>query len=140
MFTPEVYQVDTRWAYAILENGWPIVRQEYHPDKPGHEPMTQAEAEECAAIVLTRVSDPTTQPDVELNKVDFLRLFTQAERIDIRQAATDYPTIADYQAMLDAATTVRQSDPDIQIGIPLLELGGQIGVGRAAQILRNQPP
>jgi hypothetical protein len=42
--------------------------------------------------------------------------------------------------MLDAATTVRLSDPDIQIGIPLLELGGQIGVGRAAQILRNQPP
>jgi hypothetical protein len=140
MFTPEVYQVDTRWAYAILENGWPIVRQEYHPDKPGHEPMTQAEAEACSIIVLARVSDPTTQPDVELNKVDFLRLFTQAERIAIRQAATAYPTIADYQAMLDATSLVRLSDPDIQIGIPLLELGGLLDPGRAAQILRNQPP
>jgi hypothetical protein len=140
MFTPEVYQVDTRWAYAILENGLPIVRQEYHPDKPGHEPMTQAEAEECAAIVLTRVSDPAAQIDVELNKIDFLRLFTQAERIAIRQAATDYPAIADYQAMLDATDKPRLSDPDMQMGVPLLELGGLLGVGRAAQILRNQPP
>jgi hypothetical protein len=35
---------------------------------------------------------------------------------------------------------VRLSDPDIQTGVPLLELGGLIGVGRAAQILAGEAP
>ena len=87
------------------------------------------------------VPDPPPPPVVdELNKIDFLRLFTQAERIAIREAAADNPLISDYQHMLDAATVVRLSDPDIQTGVPLLELGGLIGAGRAAQILAGQAP
>jgi len=85
--------------------------------------------------------DPPPPPVVdELNKIDFLRLFTQAERIAIREAAKVNPLISDYQHMLDAATVVRLSDPDIQTGVPLLELGGLIGVGRAAQILAGEAP
>jgi hypothetical protein len=85
--------------------------------------------------------DPPPPPVVdELNKIDFLRLFTQAERIAIREAAKVNPLISDYQHMLDAATAVRLSDPDIQTGVPLLELGGRIGVGRAAQILAGEAP
>ena len=85
--------------------------------------------------------DPPPPPVVdELNKIDFLRLFTQAERIAIREAAKVNPLISDYQHMLDAATVVRLSDPDIQTGVPLLELGGLIGAGRAAQILAGQAP
>ena len=76
----------------------------------------------------------------ELNKIDFLRLFTQAERITIRQAAKVNNLIQDYQDMLDAATMVRLSDPDIQTGVPLLEIGGLIGPGRAAQILSGEAP
>jgi len=83
---------------------------------------------------------PPPPPVDELHKVDFLRLFTQAERMAIREAAADNPLIADYQHMLDAATVVRLSDPDIQTGVPLLELGGLIGVGRAAQILAGEAP
>lgn len=84
--------------------------------------------------------EPTPPPPVVLNKVDFLRLFTQQERIDIRAASTVNPVIADYQYMLDAATTVNLSDPDILTGIPLLEQAGLIAPGRAAQILANEPP
>lgn len=83
---------------------------------------------------------PPPPPVDELNKVDFLRLFTQAERIAIRQAAAVNPLIADYQAMLDAASMVRLSDPDMQTGVPLLELGGLIGPGRAVQILAGVRP
>jgi hypothetical protein len=83
---------------------------------------------------------PPPPPVDELNKVDFLRLFTQAERIAIRQAATAYPTIADYQAMLDATDRPRLSDPDMQMGVPLLELGGLLDPGRAAQILAGVRP
>lgn len=83
---------------------------------------------------------PPPPPVDELNKIDFLRLFTQAERITIRQAANANDLIQDYQAMLDAAAVVRLSDPDIQTGVPLLEIGGLIGPGRAAQILSGEAP
>jgi hypothetical protein len=42
--------------------------------------------------------------------------------------------------MLDAATIVRLSDPDMQVGVPMLEFGGLLGVGRAAQILSGVRP
>ena len=83
--------------------------------------------------------EPVLVP-VVLNKVDFLRLFTQAERINIRAAAAVNPVVDDYQNMLDAATTVNLQDPDILTGVPLLEQAGLIGPGRAAQILANEPP
>jgi hypothetical protein len=140
MFTPEVYQVDTRWAYAILENGRPIIRQEYHPDKSGDAPMTQAEAEACAAIVLDRVSDPSTLPSVELNKTDFLNLFTNSELAYLLEAAKTVPDVAVYQYKLSQASVVRLNDPDILTGLPALEAGGFLPPGRADQILRNQAP
>lgn len=86
-------------------------------------------------------SDPPPPPPVdELNKVDFLRLFTQAERIAIRAAAKVNPVVEDYQYMLDNAAVIRLSDPDIQVGVPLLEGAGLIGPGRAAQILAGEAP
>ncbi|MCA6346713.1 MAG: hypothetical protein IM622_13265 [Phenylobacterium sp.] len=83
---------------------------------------------------------PPPPPVDQLHKVDFLRLFTQAERIAIRQAAKVNPIVEDYQDMLDAATVIRLSDPDIQEGIPDLEDAGLIGPGRAAQILSGENP
>lgn len=83
---------------------------------------------------------PPPPPVDELNKVDFLRLFTQAERIAIRQAAKVNLVVEDYQAMLDNAEIIRLSDPDIQAGVPLLEGAGLIGPGRAAQILAGESP
>jgi len=83
---------------------------------------------------------PPPPPVDQLHKVDFLRLFTQAERIAIRQAAKVNPIVEDYQDMLDAATVIRLSDADIQEGIPDLEDAGLIGPGRAAQILSGENP
>ena len=83
---------------------------------------------------------PLPPEPVILNKVDFLRLFLQTERISIRAASAVNTVIADYQYMLDAATTVNLQDPDILTGIPLLEQVGLIGPGRATQILANEPP
>jgi hypothetical protein len=83
---------------------------------------------------------PPPPPVDELHKVDFLRLFTQAERIAIRQAAKVNQVVEDYQAMLDAATIIRLSDADIQEGIPELEDAGLLAPGRAAQILSGESP
>ena len=83
---------------------------------------------------------PEPPPVDELNKIDFLRLFTQAERITIRQAAKVNPQVEDYQDMLNQAVIVRLSDPDIQTGIPALEAAGILAPGRAAQILAGEAP
>jgi len=84
---------------------------------------------------------PEPPPVDELHKVDFLRLFTQAERIAIRQAAKLNQVVEDYQAMLDASPEkVRLSDPDIKEGIPELEDAGLLAPGRAAQILSGESP
>jgi hypothetical protein len=86
--------------------------------------------------------DPPTPPPPSrvLNKVDFARLFTQAERIAIDDAANINPVVRDYDRMLNRAPNVNLDDPDVQTGVPLLELGGLIGVGRAAQILAGEAP
>ena len=83
---------------------------------------------------------PEPPPVDELNKIDFLRLFTQAERITIRQAAKVNPQVEDYQDMLNQASVVKLSDPDIQTGIPALEAAGILAPGRAAQILAGEAP
>jgi hypothetical protein len=84
---------------------------------------------------------PPPPPVDEIYKVDFMRLFTQAERIAIRQAAKLNPVVEDYQAILDASPEkVRLSDADIQEGVPELEDAGLIGPGRAAQILSGESP
>ena len=85
--------------------------------------------------------EPAPEPGpVPLNKVDFLRLFLQSERIAIREAAKVNPIIADYQDMLDAAGVVLLTDPDIVAGVPLLEQAGLLGAGRAVKILAGEAP
>ena len=83
---------------------------------------------------------PEPPPVDEMNKVDFLRLFTPAERRNILEEAKTNTYLLDYQNLLNAADKPRLSDPDMQVGIPLLELGGLIGPGRAAQILAGESP
>jgi hypothetical protein len=84
---------------------------------------------------------PPPPPVDEIYKVDFMRLFTQAERIAIRQAAKVNEVVEDYQAILDASPEkVRLSDADIQEGIPELEDAGLLAPGRAAQILSGESP
>jgi len=75
-----------------------------------------------------------------MNKIDFLRLFTPAEIMGIRAAATTNELVGYYQYMLDAATVVMLNDPDIVAGVPMLEAGGLLEPGRASQILAGQPP
>jgi hypothetical protein len=83
---------------------------------------------------------PPPAPVDALNKIDFLRLFTNAELGGLLQAAKVSPAVAVYQYKLDQADIVRLSDPDIQSGIPSLEAAGLLGPGRAAQILAGEAP
>jgi hypothetical protein len=68
-------------------------------------------------------------------KLEYLRRFTQDERIAIRAAAKSVPQLEDYLALMELAGEVRSDDPDIVTALAMLEAGGLIGTGRADQIL-----
>lgn len=68
-------------------------------------------------------------------KLEYLRRFTQHERIAIRAAAKVTPQLEDYLQLLELASDVRSDDPDIIAALAMLEAAGLIGAGRADQIL-----
>ena len=70
-------------------------------------------------------------------KLEYLRRFTQAERIAIRGAAKVVPELEDYLQLLELATEVRSDDPDIASALAMLEGSGLIGAGRAGEILNG---
>jgi hypothetical protein len=82
---------------------------------------------------------PEPRP-VDLNKTDFLRLFTNAELATILAAAQADPMVAVYQYKLSQAEVVRLSDPDLVAGLPALEAAQLLAPGRAAQILAGEAP
>ncbi len=56
-YTIRVYQVEGGWEYDILSDGVVIIHQDFDPDAPGQEAMTQERANEAAAIVLARLTN-----------------------------------------------------------------------------------
>ena len=78
------------------------------------------------------VPEPTSNI---VTKLEYLRRFTQSERIAIRSASTQAPELADYLAMLEIAQDVTLDDPDTVAAANMLETAGLIAPGRAAEIL-----
>lgn len=70
-----------------------------------------------------------------LSKLDYLKRFTQAERIAIRTLGQTNDTVNDYIELMNAAVVVRLDDPDTVGGVNALESAGALAVGRAAEIL-----
>ena len=83
------------------------------------------------------VDGPEDVPVVAMvwTKLEYLRRFTQAERIAIRTAAKTVAQLEDYLALLELADEVRSDDPDIVGALAMLEGAGLIGAGRAGEIL-----
>lgn len=70
-----------------------------------------------------------------LAKLDYLKRFTQAERIAIRELGQSNAVVNDYIELMNAAVTVRLDDPDTVGGVNALESAGALAAGRAAEIL-----
>lgn len=70
-----------------------------------------------------------------LTRLEFLRRFTQAERIAIRAAAVQSPALNDFLELLDMAEEVHTDHPDTVSAITMLTAAGLLGPGRAAEIL-----
>ena len=81
--------------------------------------------------------DPIETPDwgQRFDVIDFLRLFTTAERVGIRVAAKSDPVVEDFMAMMDAATAIWQGHPDTVAGINYLVSQGLLTAGRGVEVL-----
>lgn len=79
-------------------------------------------------------SPPTTQAAV-LSRLEFIRRFTPAERQAIRQARSSSTDLDDFMYLLEMAETVRTNNADVIAGLAMLEAGGLLATGRAAEIL-----
>lgn len=77
---------------------------------------------------------PVVLPKI-ISKVQYLKRFTQAERIAIREAAKTSAVVNDYVQLLDAASDVDLADPDTVAGVQQLESAGLLAAGRAAEVL-----
>ena len=69
--------------------------------------------------------------------LEFLRRFTQAERVAIRDAAKVSTVLEDYLKILEITTEVRSDDPDSLASLTFLEQAGLIAEGRAQEILNG---
>lgn len=65
------------------------------------------------------------------------RRFTQAERLAIREAATQSPVLADYMDLMNGADEIANDDPDVIKAMGLLEQHVLIAEGRAQEILNG---
>lgn len=73
-----------------------------------------------------------------MTKLEYLRRFTQAERIAIREAAKVSPVLEDYLQLLELATEINTGDADTIAAVTMLEQAGLIGTGRAQEILHGE--
>ena len=72
-----------------------------------------------------------------MTKLEYLRRFTQTERVTIREAAKVNPVLEDYMALLELATEIDTGDADTVAAVNMLEQAGLIGAGRAQEILNG---
>jgi hypothetical protein len=92
--------------------------------------------------------DHTAQPEITpegdivgevtgrvMTKLEFLRRFTQEERVAIRTVAKANVQLEDYMAMIDLAQDIDTADADTKAGVQMLEAVGLLAAGRAAEIL-----
>lgn len=70
-----------------------------------------------------------------MTKLEFLRRFTQDERVTIRTVAKTNAVLEDYMAMIDLAQEIDTSDADTKAGVQMLEAVGLLAAGRAQEIL-----
>ena len=74
-------------------------------------------------------------PARNVTKLEYLRRFTQDERIAIRTTAASSPVLDDYLKMLELAQDINLDDPDTVAAVQMLEAVGLVGTGRTAEIL-----
>ena len=98
---------------------------------PGHPPVGKTYQWNTSTL---DYDEATTKKDV-LDPIDFLRMFTQLERIAIRESTNS--VVMDFYDLLKRSKTVSLSHADTIAGVNYLEFLNLIASGRAAEILNG---
>lgn len=85
-----------------------------------------------------KTSDYPTE--VALTHLQFLRRFSVEERTKIASLRAKNQAIDDHMNLLSLAKIINISDPDVILGVNMLEKAGIIAKGRAGQILNPNTP
>ena len=105
-------------AQAQEVNGFDLVdyaHTEYTPDAPVIAPVNRT-----------------------MTKLEYLRRFTDKERIAIRAAAEQNAVLADYLQLMELAQDINTGDADTIAAVTMLEQAGLIAAGRAQEILNGE--
>lgn len=124
--------------YRYQSVNYPVLPERIRlPNGDTRTALDELSESELAALGIDIIAGDSPQPVVSsaTTVIDFLRRFTQQERIDIVTAAKTDPVIADYQYLLDRTASVHINDPELIAGVEYLESAGEIAEGRAAAIL-----
>ncbi len=89
---------------------------------------------ESYVVVVQEFDKPAHQP---LTHVQFLRRFTDAERVKINQLRVSDVKIDDYFHLLELAKFINVEDSTVIEGVNMLETSGLIASGRAREILEG---
>ena len=81
-----------------------------------------------------QIPEPVAPAVRSLTKREYLGRFTQAERVAIRTAAKQSAELEDYLELLALSEDINLDDPDLVLGLTMLEGTGLITAGRAAEI------
>lgn len=74
-------------------------------------------------------------PPSAVSSLEFLKRFTQVERVAIRGAAKSDPALEDFLDLIDKANEIRLNDPDTIAGVQYVVSQGLLSAGRASEVL-----
>ncbi len=88
------------------------------------------------------VVEPPPPPPVEpagrrMSRLEYLRLFTQEERIAIRAAGKVNVVVEDYLHLLDEADEINTGDAEVAEALTLMESAGLLAAGRREEVLNG---
>lgn len=127
------------FTYHVKDKASGTLRYTYNAEEPinwNEFPFTDYDHIETPYTAPDAPPMPVVAP-VILTKLQFLRRFTQAERITMRAAASASAEMFDYMELLRLAEEVVLNDPDTIAGVTMMEVAGIIGAGRAQEVLNG---
>lgn len=82
-------------------------------------------------------AEPVAPIGRRMSKLDYLRLFTQEERIAIRAAGKINTVVEDYLHLLELTDEVNTGDAEVGEALAMMEAGGLLAAGRREEVLNG---